>query len=227
MSKEKILSVFIDESGDFGPYDIHSPYYIVAMVLHDQSIDLSHEIDTFEKHMSSIGYPNHAIHTGPLIRREQVYENDLIENRKHLFDALYYFTRKVDIHYTCAEVKKSECNDEIELATKLVKQIAGILKDNSAFWNSFDKIIVYYDNGQVELTKILTSVFNTLFSHVEFRRVEPVDYKLFQVADLVCTTELLSKKYEAGTLSKSEIQFFGNARSLKKDYLKKMSLKHL
>lgn len=25
----KILSVFIDESGDFGPYDSHAPYYLV------------------------------------------------------------------------------------------------------------------------------------------------------------------------------------------------------
>ncbi len=24
---EKILSVFIDESGDFGPYESHVPYY--------------------------------------------------------------------------------------------------------------------------------------------------------------------------------------------------------
>ena len=27
---EKILSCFIDESGDFGPYDFRSPYYYVV-----------------------------------------------------------------------------------------------------------------------------------------------------------------------------------------------------
>ena len=32
----QILSVFIDESGDFGPYDFHAPFYLVAMVLHNQ-----------------------------------------------------------------------------------------------------------------------------------------------------------------------------------------------
>lgn len=37
----KVLSVFIDESGDFGPYEAHSPYYLVAMVLHNQDIDIS------------------------------------------------------------------------------------------------------------------------------------------------------------------------------------------
>ena len=34
---EKILSCFIDEAGDFGEYDYHSPYYIVSVVLHEQS----------------------------------------------------------------------------------------------------------------------------------------------------------------------------------------------
>lgn len=29
---ENILSVFIDESGDFGPYEIHAPYYLVSMI---------------------------------------------------------------------------------------------------------------------------------------------------------------------------------------------------
>jgi len=37
---EKILSVFIDESGDFGPYEPHAPYYLVAMVLHNQNINV-------------------------------------------------------------------------------------------------------------------------------------------------------------------------------------------
>lgn len=34
------LSIFIDESGDFGEYDYHSPYYIITMVFHDQQEDI-------------------------------------------------------------------------------------------------------------------------------------------------------------------------------------------
>ena len=30
------LSVFIDESGDFGPYEPHAPYYIITLLFHDQ-----------------------------------------------------------------------------------------------------------------------------------------------------------------------------------------------
>ena len=42
---EKILSVFIDESGDFGPYDFHASFYLVAMVLHNQDVDISKSIE--------------------------------------------------------------------------------------------------------------------------------------------------------------------------------------
>ena len=36
-----ILSVFIDESGDFGEVNQASPYYLVTLVLHEQNIDIS------------------------------------------------------------------------------------------------------------------------------------------------------------------------------------------
>ena len=75
--QDKILSVFIDESGDFGPFESHSPYYLVAMVLHNQSLDISNNISDFEAHLTNLGYPQHAVHTGPLIRRESEYANDL------------------------------------------------------------------------------------------------------------------------------------------------------
>ena len=221
---EKCLSVFIDESGDFGPYESHAPYYLVAMVLHDQSIDISENIRSFETHLTNLGYPHHAVHTGPLIRRESVYESDLIENRKRLYSALFNFTRKLDIRYTCAIIKKAECPDVITLTSKLSKEIAAILRDNADYLDSYDRIIIYYDNGQIELTKILTSVFSTLYTHIEFRKVKPVDYKLFQVADLICTTELLEEK---AVFSRSELEFFNNKRDFRKNFLKSIRKKHL
>ena len=107
--KEKVLSVFIDESGDFGQYNPASPYYYVAMVLHDQDIDISKNIESLERQISNWGYPEHTIHTGPLIRRESVYRNDLREQRKALFNALYHFTRLLDIHYICPSINQGDC----------------------------------------------------------------------------------------------------------------------
>jgi len=42
----KELSVFVDESGDFGPSEYHSPYYIVTLVFHDQSADIGKTLIT-------------------------------------------------------------------------------------------------------------------------------------------------------------------------------------
>ena len=69
------LSIFIDESGDFGTYDIRSPYYIITMVFHDQSCDISEPIAKLRRDLSNLGIdPDHYVHTGPIIRREKEYE---------------------------------------------------------------------------------------------------------------------------------------------------------
>jgi len=224
---EKILSCFIDESGDFGPYDFRAPYYYVAMVLHDQSEDISEKIVDMEFRATNLGYSKHAIHIGPLIRRENVYINERMENRKHLFNVLYYFTVQLPFHYFCAKVNKAECADAIQQTAKLSRAITMELQAHFDYWSSFDKIIVYYDNGQTQLTRIITSVFNTLFPNVEMRKVHPVDYKLFQVADLVCTLEMLSDKAGHNGFSRSETEFFGSIRKFNKDYYKKILNKRL
>ena len=171
---EKVLSVFIDESGDFGTYDYHAPYYLVTMVLHDQSVDISANINALEEHMRNLGYEHHAVHTGPLIRRESVYVNDMMENRLKLFNSLFHFARKLDFKYICVKIKKSECPDVITMTAKLSKAIADAIRSRTEFWEQYDRVIVYYDNGQMELTKILTSVFSTLYAHIDFRKVKPV-----------------------------------------------------
>lgn len=225
----KILSIFVDESGDFGQYNIHSPYYYVAMVLHDQSLDLSQEIKNLEEHIGNWGYKQHAIHTGPLIRREAFYANDLMETRKSLFNALYHFVRKLNIHYICPKIDKRACTDKSEIAytAKLSKAISDTLKRNNEYMSKFDSIIVYYDNGQVELTRILISVFNTLYTNVEFRRVKPVDYKLFQAADLICTMEMIADKAASNLFTNSEKEFFHSPRNFMKNIYKQLALKKL
>lgn len=40
--------------------------------LHNQEIDISKNIEALDRQISNWGYPEHTIHTGPLIRRESV-----------------------------------------------------------------------------------------------------------------------------------------------------------
>lgn len=53
----------------------------------------------------------------------------------------------------------------------------------------------------------------------------PHDYKLFQVADFICTMELIKLKLENNIFSKSEMTFFGCQRDLKQNYLKVLKKK--
>ena len=77
--QKKTLSIFVDEGGDFGPADPHSPLYVVSFVLHDQSVDLGPKISYLSELVANCGYPGHAIHTYPLIRREAEYKGELSE----------------------------------------------------------------------------------------------------------------------------------------------------
>ena len=45
----------------------------------------------------------------------------------------------------------------------------------------FNDVKIYYDNGQIEVSKILSSVFNAMLPEVVFWKVVPSEYKLFQV----------------------------------------------
>ena len=223
----KELSIFIDESGDFGEYDYHSPYYIIAMVMHDQMYNMTQELNKLETELQYIGYPNHCVHAGPIIRQEQEYRFEILEIRQKIMKKMMSFLRNVNVKYKTIYIEKKHIADEVEAAGNLAKQLSRFLRNNMSFFSSYDVVKIYYDNGQIELNKILSSVFNVLFDHVEFRKVIPSEYRLFQVADLVCTLQLLELKCDNHSLSNSEKRFFESDRVLKKNYLKPLKIKML
>ena len=224
---ENILSCFIDEAGDFGDFEAHSPYYIVSVIAHEQSNSIQAEIDGLERYLSGLGYAHHAIHTAPLIRREGDYQFLDMETRKKLFNLLFRFARKCPIRFFTAQVRKSECADSDILEAKITREIKSKLEACLEYWHTFDKIIIYYDNGQKPLKRILNILFNTMFANVEVRKISPVDYKLFQVADLICTLDHIKAKIDIGQFSHSEAEFFSSRHEFKKDYWRKLNAQRL
>lgn len=223
----KELSIFVDESGDLGEYDYHAPFYIISMVLHEQSIAINEDIRKLEEELSYIGWSKHCVHAGPLIRSEEEYRGYSIKERRKIIMKVMSFIRHLDIHFKSIYIEKKHIEDTIEATGKLSKQLAMFIRDNIDFFYSFDVVKVYYDNGQVEVTRVLSSVFNALLENIEFRKVIPADYRLFQVADLICTLKLTELKMERKILSKSDICFFGNERTIRKNYLKPLAKKEI
>lgn len=66
----KKLSIFFDESGDFGKYDYQSPFYILTLVLHNQSQDIYKNKQRLFEHLNYLGYSQQNIHIGPIIRKK-------------------------------------------------------------------------------------------------------------------------------------------------------------
>ena len=95
----KEISIFIDESGDFGKLNPRSPYYIVTMVFHNQTNDISACLDSLEQELTYLGYPHHCLHAGPIVRMENEFEHEDIVIRRKLLMKLMGFIRKIKIKH--------------------------------------------------------------------------------------------------------------------------------
>ena len=91
------LSIFIDESGDFGA---NSKYYLMTLVFHEQRAPIVEPLATLDRQLRYLDFPQDcAIHTGPMIRREDMYAGMDVPARKRIFTRLYAFTKKCGIAY--------------------------------------------------------------------------------------------------------------------------------
>ena len=223
----KELSVFIDESGDFGEITERPAYYLVTLLFHDQKNDITSNVKRLEDSTKNSGFDFEYIHTGPVIRREDVFSGLSIDERRKLLFKMLNFIISSPITYEVAVVNRKEAPDKISLSGRLGREISNVIEKHKAFFDSFDKIIVYYDNGQIELGAILNTVFSIHFSNVEFRKAEPQKYRLLQVADFICSMELLRIKKNENRLSKSEQQFFYKPQELEKTFFKAVAKKRL
>ena len=223
----KELSVFIDESGDFGEVRERPAYYLVTFVLHNQDYNIDQQVVKLDEDIKNAGFDMEYIHTGPVIRREEVFARYSIDERRKLLYKMLNFVNACPISCLTVVVDRKEAVDKVSLSGKLAKAINAEISTHQNFFASFDKIIVYYDNGQSELSAILNAVFSIRFSNVEFRKAAPQRYRLLQAADFVCSMELLKIKKAEKRLSKSEEKFFYKPQELKKTFLKSIEKKKL
>ncbi|MCL2136790.1 MAG: DUF3800 domain-containing protein [Coriobacteriia bacterium] len=212
------LSIFIDESGEFGT---NSEYYLLTLVFHDQRQSVTSQVKRLDSLLEMAGLPNEKpIHTAPLIRKEESYFHLDLSARRQLFDKLFTFTRTVGIKYKTFVYRKREFSENYLLVNRIARDLASFLRDNLVYFQAFDNIITYYDGGQSEITQIIGVVFSASLFEVDYRKVKPIDYRLFQAADLLCYMELLTIKDEDKKLTKSKTLFFESRRRLIRTYLK-------
>ena len=67
-------------------------------------------------------------------------------------------------------IEKKHLGDIMEATGKLSKQIATFIREHYDYFQEFDLVKIYYDNGQMELNKILSTLFHAFLPRVEFRK---------------------------------------------------------
>ena len=217
------LNIFVDETGEFGFAKGSSELYGVSFTFHEQADDISKELLRLNRKLEQIGYTD-MIHMADLIMHRGDYKNFDIKTRKSIFNSIYQFSRRIAIRYRTIIIDKKYTNNSRILRQQLAFEINKMIKENENYFNKFDKIVMYYDNGQETLGVILDSIFSQFesFEHkVEFDHKEK---RLFQVSDMLTFIDKYDYKYKHKMkFTKGEKVFFtdNDMRRILKELSKK------
>ena len=220
------LSIFIDESSDVGP---ESERYLVTLVFHNQAVDIYENIERYEQSIRNSGLAKSAFHFTPIIRGHDRYSLMEYRTRRKLFTAFAIFTEKIDFKYGTFAYMKREFPTQETLENKIRRDINLAIRNNLEFFQSFDTIKIYYDNGQKIVTRAIHGAIESTVSKeaIVYRDVSPASHYLSQVADYVCGIELTAIRHQTHTTGNTEERFFGEWANFKKNYLKKIRKKRI
>ena len=136
------------------------------------------------------------IHMADLIMHRGDYSKFDIKDRKSIFNAIYQFSRKIPVKYHTIIVDKRYIDSGDVLRKQIINEINQMIKNNEDYFDKFDKIVMYYDNGQETLGIILDSIFSRFegYEHrVDFNHKEK---RLFQVSDMLTYIDKFDYKYK-------------------------------
>ena len=219
----RTLSIFVDESGRFQFPDEGSPFYIISLVLHDQEKRIDEAVSGLDSSFRRLSLANVCFHAGPLIRQKGPFAFMDWEFRRRIFSCMMAFARKVDFRYHCVVLDKRYVSSRAQMVSRISGGLSDFLDRLAETHASFDLVKIYYDCGQTPVTNLLHgAVKGRAGQKIVFAQaVVPEKYRLFQLADMICTVQLVRRKLETGEgMTESESRFFGGPRRFKREVLK-------
>ena len=230
--KKKILSVFVDESGNFGDLDDPSRFCIVALIFHDQVDNISPLIAQLDRANYDLGLDPERFHfhTAPLIRQDGVFAAMQRRMRGRIFDRMMTFVRKARFCYACFSVDTKFVNSMEQACQRITEQIREFVHSHMSLFAAVESVKVYYDAGQKQVSRMLVEgLAKTLTIPTSFAQgARQSDYKMLQVADLICSIHLIELRDQVGLpMTDSERRFFGGLRDFKRRILKLVKSKEI
>lgn len=202
------LNIFVDETGEFGFGKGSSKLYGVSFTFHEQEDDIMLEINKLNSRLEKIGYTD-MIHMADLIMKRGDYSKLSLDKRKSIFKAIYHFSRKIKVKYKTIIIDKRYIDTKKILRKQLSYEINKLIKENEKYFKKFDKIVMYYDNGQEIVGTVLDSIFMR-FSGFEHKvHFDHKEKRLFQVSDMLTYIDKYDYKYKNKLpFTKGEKYFF-------------------
>ena len=202
-------------------------YDLLTLVVHDQSESIGEHIDEYERQLSVGGLPDIPLHMVCLLHGHGDYEGLDAHTRKGLLSRFNAFVRRLPVAYHTFSYSSYDVVGVRELSARMRRDLADFVYGRFESFQSFDRIVVYYDEGQQAVTKALHEAFDFMLGDgaVEYRRLRYQDRRLSQVADYLSSVELAAMRYAEGSESITYLKFYGLRGDLKRNYLKQVRRK--
>ncbi len=142
-----------------------------------------------------------------------------LEQRKKMMYSFNVLVQRPPIKYTTFAYRRSEFDDLAKLTARMKRDISGLPFGHLDFFQAFDDVRDYYDNGQDIVKRALDQSFGFALSKgiLERRKTSMTDYRLEQAADYLCAIELAAIKYAAKEDGETYNKFFGGVGPFRKN----------
>lgn len=213
------LSIFVDEAGQ---QDMSDGYYLLTLVVHDQSVPIVEHVEEYERQLRAGGLPDIPFHMVCLLHGHGDYDGLNPHVRKALLSRFNAFVRHLPIEYHTFSYSSYDVGGVKELSARMRRDLVNFVYEHLEGFQSFDRVVIYYDDGQQAVTKALHEAFDFMLGDgaVEYRRLRYQDRRLSQVADYLSSVELAAMRYAEGLESSTYLKFYGLRGDLRRNYLK-------
>ena len=206
-----------------------SKYYVLTLVFHDQSDSLEEHLARHAKGLRKRGLADTPFHTGPLMNGHGAFENLDLKTRKAYFQLFFIDVQHLPVVCHSLVYRRSEFDGNDALVAKMRRDVASLLRDRLSFFQTFDRVKIYYDDGQAIVAHALYSAFEQALakSSVLHRTYHASDFMLAQAADLLCALELAAVKFANKEATSTVERMFGSSGTFRKNYLRPLRRKRL
>ena len=118
-----------------------------------------------EKDLARKGLPNLPFHASPPMYGKEPYKGLEMEVRKKMLACFEAFCRRAPFSCKSFSYKRSEVEGPSLFTARFKRDLVVFLTDNLEHFQSFERVKIYYDNGQQMVTAALHSALDFILSN--------------------------------------------------------------